>query len=26
VERIAPSGIRARWQGTEGARLSRTPG
>jgi homoserine kinase len=26
VERIAPTGIRARWQGTEGARLSRTPG
>lgn len=26
VERIAPSGIRARWKGTEDARLSRTPG
>lgn len=26
VERVAPTGIRARWQGTEGARLSRTPG
>ncbi len=26
VERIAPSGIRARWQGAEGARLARAPG
>lgn len=26
VERIAPTGIRARWQGTESARLSLTPG
>ena len=26
VERVAPTGIRARWEGLESTRLSRTPG
>jgi homoserine kinase len=26
VERVAPTGIRARWEGLEATRLSRTPG